>query len=81
MSPHPPFYYSLLKLWKLLWGGNPVALRSLSLVFAALTIPVLLGAARELERENPSSFREIPAPFPALETKGPIRAGSPAVCP
>jgi predicted membrane-bound mannosyltransferase len=27
-EPHPPFYYSLLKLWRGLAGGGAVALRS-----------------------------------------------------
>src|SRR6476469_1970244 len=29
-EPHPPFYYSLLKLWRELFGGEPAALRSFS---------------------------------------------------
>ena len=51
---HPPFYYSLLKLWRHLWGGSPLALRSFSLLFAAGTIPVVLAASGELERARPS---------------------------
>lgn len=51
---HPPFYYSLLKLWRDVCGGSPLALRSFSLLLAAGTIPVVLAASGELERARPS---------------------------
>lgn len=53
-EPHPPFYYSLLKTWRMLFGGDPFALRFLSLLFATLTIPVVVTIALELERQRPS---------------------------
>jgi hypothetical protein len=45
---HPPFYYSLLKLWTQLLGDEPGALRSLSAVASVLTVPVGALAAREI---------------------------------
>src|SRR5207245_4217993 len=36
---HPPAYYLLLKAWISLWGDSVFALRSLSIVFGALSIP------------------------------------------
>lgn len=51
---HPPFYYSLLKLWRLIFGGDPVALRSLSVLLSAATIPVVLLCVFEQERQQPS---------------------------
>src|SRR5947209_16524849 len=30
---HPPFYYSLLKLWRAIFGSGPISLRSLSVLF------------------------------------------------
>src|SRR4029078_4067551 len=49
-EPHPPFYYSVLKLWRVIAGSGPVALRSLSLLFSITTIPVVMAAALELDR-------------------------------
>jgi mannosyltransferase len=51
---HPPFYYSLLKLWRSLFGGTAVGLRSLSLLFTAATVPLVIAASAELERQQPS---------------------------
>jgi len=51
-EPHPPFYYSLLKLWRDLFGGSAEALRALSLLFGVLTVPVVIAAAFELERHK-----------------------------
>src|SRR5438552_12647922 len=53
-EPHPPFYYSLLKLWLGLFGGGPVALRSLSVLVGIATVPVIMAAASEQERQDPS---------------------------
>lgn len=53
-EPHPPFYYSLLKIWSLLFGGSALALRAFSLVLALAGIPVIIAAARELERQRPT---------------------------
>ena len=51
---HPPFYYSLLKLWRALFGGTAVELRVPSLLFGTLTVPVVVMASAELERLNPT---------------------------
>jgi len=53
-EPHPPFYYSLLKLWRMVAGGSAVELRSLSLVFSAATVPVVMAGVLELDRQRPS---------------------------
>jgi mannosyltransferase len=53
-EPHPPFYYSLLKLWREPFGGSPLALRSFSLLFGIAIVPVVLAASFELERQQPS---------------------------
>jgi hypothetical protein len=53
-EPHPPFYYSLLKLWRLLFGGSAIGLRSLSLVLALATVPLITAASGELERQRPT---------------------------
>ena len=50
---HPPFYYSLLKLWRGAFGSDALAIRSLSLLFGVLTVPVVMAAAREQERQSP----------------------------
>jgi uncharacterized membrane protein len=51
---HPPFYYSILKLWRDVFGGTPASLRSLSVLFALLTIPVVVATAFELEKQAPT---------------------------
>lgn len=53
-EPHPPFYYSLLKVWRDMFGGGPLALRSFSLLFAVATVPLMIAASAELERQQPS---------------------------
>ncbi|HKP33198.1 MAG TPA: hypothetical protein VJT70_00270, partial [Sphingomicrobium sp.] len=51
---HPPFYYSLLKLWRGAFGDDALALRSLSVVFGSMSVPVIIAAALEHERLSPS---------------------------
>jgi hypothetical protein len=51
---HPPFYYSILKLWTALSGTGAVALRSLSLLFGVAAVPVVIAAALEQEKLEPS---------------------------
>jgi uncharacterized membrane protein len=51
---HPPLYYSLAKLWRGLFGGDPAALRALSVLFGLLAVPVVAAAARERERLAPT---------------------------
>ena len=53
-EPHPPFYYSLLKLWREVAGGSAVALRAFSLLVSIATVPVVIATCRELERQRPS---------------------------
>lgn len=52
---HPPFYYSLLKLWSEIAGDSAVALRSFSVLLGLLTIPVVAAIVAEQERPSPSS--------------------------
>jgi mannosyltransferase len=47
---HPPFYYSLLRLWTLLCGDSLAALRALGFVCGLATMAAILLAARELAR-------------------------------
>jgi hypothetical protein len=49
---HPPVYYSLLKLWRTVVGGDAVALRALSVLFGVLTVPVVIAVASEQERQD-----------------------------
>ena len=51
---HPPFYYSVLKLWRGLFGGDAVALRSLSVLLSVAAVPIVMLAAFEQERQRPS---------------------------
>jgi hypothetical protein len=51
---HPPFYYSLLKLWRAIAGDGALELRSFSWLFAVAVIPVVVAAANEIERQRPS---------------------------
>ena len=51
---HPPFYYSVLKLWSTLFGTSAVAVRSLSVLFSVATVPVVIAAALEREKQDPS---------------------------
>jgi uncharacterized membrane protein len=47
---HPPFYYSLLRLWTLAFGNGLAALRALGVAAGIATLPVVALAARELGR-------------------------------
>ena len=51
---HPPFFYSVLKLWRSVAGESHAALRSLSVVLGAVTVPVAMLIALEQERQEPS---------------------------
>jgi mannosyltransferase len=50
---HPPFYYSLLRLWTLGFGDTLGGLRSLGIVCGLLTLPMVALAAREVGRWFP----------------------------
>ncbi len=43
---HSPLYYLLLHAWRAAFGGSEAALRSLSAVGSALTVPVMFSLAR-----------------------------------
>ncbi len=47
---HPPFYYSMLRCWSLLFGDSLVGLRSLGWACGIATIPVAGLATREATR-------------------------------
>lgn len=47
---HPPFYYSLLRLWTLAFGDSLGALRALGLLCGLATLPMVAVAAREIGR-------------------------------
>jgi len=51
---HPPLYYSLMKLWRGLFGADPVSLRALSVLLGIIAVPVVAVAAREQERQAPT---------------------------
>lgn len=51
---HPPFYYSLLKLWRIGFGGTAAALRSYSVLFGVAAVPLVVAASLELERQRPT---------------------------
>jgi 4-amino-4-deoxy-L-arabinose transferase-like glycosyltransferase len=45
---HPPFYYLVLRAWVALFGPSPVALRLLSVLIGALSVPLLYATGRRL---------------------------------
>jgi mannosyltransferase len=45
---HPPFYYSVLRLWTFLFGNSELGLRSLSVVFSLATVLAVALAGRLL---------------------------------
>jgi 4-amino-4-deoxy-L-arabinose transferase-like glycosyltransferase len=45
-EPHPPVYYTLLKLWTMVFGHSELGLRSLSLVASMATILAVAVAGR-----------------------------------
>ncbi|USI74208.1 hypothetical protein [Sphingomonas morindae] len=45
---HPPFYYSLVRLWSLAFGETLAARRSLGLIAGIAAVPVAMLAARRL---------------------------------
>ena len=65
-EPHPPFYYSLLKCWRLAVGGTPLALRSFSVILGAATVPLAIAASVELERLQPTGWPRLRAGIAGL---------------
>lgn len=53
-EPHPPFYYSLLKLWLATAPDSAAGLRILSVLFGVAAVPLIMAAAREQEAQAPS---------------------------
>ncbi|WP_231639023.1 glycosyltransferase family 39 protein [Sphingomonas profundi] len=53
---HPPFYYSLVRLWTLLFGDSLAGHRSLGIVCGAATLAVSVAIAREAARRWPAAF-------------------------
>jgi uncharacterized membrane protein len=51
---HPPFFYSVLRLWRLLVGPDYTLMRGLSAVLGTLTIPIVIGIVFEQERQAPT---------------------------
>ncbi len=45
---HPPFYYLVLKLWILIFGSSPFALRLFSVLVGSLTVILLIAIAQRL---------------------------------
>ena len=58
---HPPFYYSVLKLWSTLFGNSALALRSLSVLLGIAAVPVIVAAALEQEKLDPSGNPQLRA--------------------
>jgi mannosyltransferase len=50
---HPPIYYSLLKLWTLLFGNSELGLRSLSVVASLATIFLVAVSGRLMKTGSP----------------------------
>lgn len=71
-EPHPPLYYSLLKLWRALLGDEAGALRSLSALAGILTVPLAALAAHELAR-----LARSPRPMLAVGIAAALAALSP----
>jgi uncharacterized membrane protein len=69
---HPPFYYSLLKLWRDLFGGSLVALRIFSVLLGVASVPLVVAASLELERQRASG-----RPLLRAGIAGFLAAGSP----
>ena len=53
-EPHPPFYYSLLKLWLMVAPDSAAGLRIVSVMLGIAAVPIVMAAAREQERQAPS---------------------------
>lgn len=56
---HPPFYYSLLRVWTLLFGDTVAGHRSLGFVCGLATLPLIWIAARDLARTLALDERRI----------------------
>lgn len=70
---HPPFYYSLLRLWTLPLGDSLASLRALGILCGIATIGVMALAGREIAR-----WRRLP-PVPLIAAAAAIGAISPVM--
>jgi 4-amino-4-deoxy-L-arabinose transferase-like glycosyltransferase len=52
----PPLYYFLLHGWIRLFGDGEPALRSLSVLFGVLAVPLIYGVGRQLFRRRPAGL-------------------------
>ncbi|WP_084690912.1 glycosyltransferase family 39 protein [Sphingomonas sp. SRS2] len=69
---HPPFYYSLLRVWTLIAGDGLVAHRMLGLICGMATLPVVALAARRLARLTGASPAPVMLTALALTAVSPI---------
>jgi len=69
---HPPFYYSLLRLWTLVAGDGLVAHRMLGLACGMATLPVVVLAASRLARLTGGEPRRAMLAALALATVSPM---------
>lgn len=51
---HPPFFYSILKVWRSIVGDGHAAMRSLSVLLGTATVPLIMMIALEQERQAPT---------------------------
>ena len=49
---HPPFFYTVLKTWRLVVGDGHFAMRALSAIAGTLTVLIVMGIAWEQERDG-----------------------------
>ena len=52
---HPPFFYSVLKVWRSIVGPGHSAMRGFSVLFGTLTVPAIMAIAFEQERHSPTA--------------------------
>lgn len=51
---HPPLFYSILKCWRAVAGESHAALRGLSVLFGAVTVPLVMLITQEQEGQAPT---------------------------
>ncbi len=56
---HPVFFYSIMKIWIGVFGESEVAVRSMSLLFNLLTVPVLMLIVRRLGDPSAATERGV----------------------
>lgn len=56
---HPPLYYWVLKVWRMIFGSSELALRSLSLLFLALATVMVYVLVRQLFSRRAAIFSLI----------------------